>query len=184
MGRPVSSPQGGAAWGEARRRLSAALPPRCHCLCLQRSALAAGLLTPRGCLPPRVHVQPFSGGPLCPHEAPTNLCVLGRFPQLGKGRRMCAAWWWSSWRNLLLKEIFFSPLNGEIRDGWGTPKRIYNLHPRAHVGLAVEHGARLVPSFYGSEMDYPHCLWTLHGERSSCLQLSSGHLSIRALLRQ
>lgn len=71
-----------------------------------------------------------------------------------------------------------------MRDGWATPKRFYNLNPRALVGLAVEHGERLVPSFYGSEMDYPRGLWTLHGERSSSLQLSSGHPSTGALRRQ
>lgn len=76
------------------------------------------------------------------------------------------------------------PLNREIRDGWATPNRIYNLNLREFVGIAVEHGATLVPSFYGSEIDYQHCLWRLHGERSSSLQLSAGRPSTGALLRQ
>lgn len=183
MGRCILSPQRAAAQGEARRRLSAALPPPCHSLHMQTSALAAGLPATRGCLPPGVHVQPISGGPLCAHKAPANLHVPGRPPQLGKRRRASITRWWSSWRNLLLKEIFFFPLNREIRAGWATPKRIYNLNPREFVGIAVEHGATLVASFNGSEMDYPHRLWRLHGERSSSLQLSSGHPSTRALLR-
>lgn len=34
------------------------------------------------------------------------------------------------------KQMFFFPLNRRIGDGWATPEIIYNLNPRAFVGVA------------------------------------------------
>lgn len=73
-GRCTSSPQRAAAQGEARRRLSAALPPPCHSLHMQRSALAAGLPATRSCLPPGVWVHHFRWTFVPPRSARRSLC--------------------------------------------------------------------------------------------------------------
>jgi len=174
-----SSPRGAAARGEdAGGFLQLSVP-------LAAARARGALPWPLACQPQELVTRgDFVPSPFQVELSAPATCPPTPVSRGGPPRPAHAARWRSSRRNPLLKETLFFPLSEEIRGGWAAPKRIYKLNFGEFVGIAVAHRATLAPSFYGSEMDSPHRVWRLRGERSSSLQLSSGRPSPRALLRR